>query len=473
MRTEPLFSKLEHDVFFNRGVASSQAYTRKFGNKRPDDPRLSPAQRTEARQWLSRDLDEALLEFIKRAEKGDTLLCCFYEFRYQPVAEALKAALDRGVNVRLIVDAKKNAENFPRNDNQALIKKVGIPKTNVILREARPANIQHNKFMVLLKGKSQAPTEVWTGSTNISEGGIHGQTNVGHWVRSKEAARKFKDYWEVLSADPGGRAGDDRSTVGRKNKAFRAEVEKILDAPVAWKKVATGVTPVFSPRNGPGVLDMYAAMVDEAKGLSCITLAFGISQVFKKALSDNRKDSHIGFFLLEKEDKPNPRAKDPFVAINAGNNVYKAWGSYLQEPLYQWTKETNAKILKLNNHVSYIHSKFLLMDPLSKDPIVVTGSANFSKASTNENDENMLVIRGDQRVADIYFTEFNRLFYHYYFRSVQEATMKRLSKAEKRHSDEQSLFLCETDAWLKTYKPDSLKQKRVDIFARMDGFAAA
>jgi phosphatidylserine/phosphatidylglycerophosphate/cardiolipin synthase-like enzyme len=47
----------------------------------------------------------------------------------------------------------------------------------------------------------------------------------------------------------------------------------------------------------------------------------------------------------------------------------------------------------LNHHVSYIHSKFQLMDPLSADPIVVTGSANFSAASTNDNDENMLVIR--------------------------------------------------------------------------------
>jgi len=65
--------------------------------------------------------------------------------------------------------------------------------------------------------------------------------------------------------------------------------------------------------------------------------------------------------------------------------------------------------------------KFLLMDPLGDDPIVVTGSANFSEASTNDNDENMLLIRGNQRVADIYFTEFNRLFNHYYFRSINEA----------------------------------------------------
>jgi phosphatidylserine/phosphatidylglycerophosphate/cardiolipin synthase-like enzyme len=78
--------------------------------------------------------------------------------------------------------------------------------------------------------------------------------------------------------------------------------------------------------------------------------------------------------------------------------------------------------MQLNQHVSYIHSKFLLSDPLGDDPIIVTGSANFSKASTNDNDENMILIRGDQRATDIYFTEFNRLFFHYYFRSVVQDT---------------------------------------------------
>jgi len=116
-------------------------------------------------------------------------------------------------------------------------------------------------------------------------------------------------------------------------------------------------------------------------------------------------------------------------------------------------------------HVSYIHSKFLLMDPLSRDPIVVTGSANFSDDSTNDNDENMLIIRGEQRVADIYFTEFNRLFNHYYFRSVYEA----LKKAQKANADV-SAFLAEDDGWLDKYKKGKLRAKRVNIYARMDGF---
>jgi phosphatidylserine/phosphatidylglycerophosphate/cardiolipin synthase-like enzyme len=31
------------------------------------------------------------------------------------------------------------------------------------------------------------------------------------------------------------------------------------------------------------------------------------------------------------------------------------------------------------NRNRYIHNKFMLVDPLSQDPLVVTGSANFSR----------------------------------------------------------------------------------------------
>jgi phosphatidylserine/phosphatidylglycerophosphate/cardiolipin synthase-like enzyme len=481
IRTEPQFSALSHDVFFNRGVASSQAYAREFKNQSPAHlDATNPAEAKRAREWLSRKLDDAILKFIGNANKNDTLLCCFYEFRYEPVVQALKDAIDRGVNVKIIVDAKVNEtkdkngkvhESFPREENLRMIGKVKIPDANIIKRQAKPNDIAHNKYMVLLKGTSKQPAEVWTGSTNISDGGIHGQTNVGHWVRDKDVAAKYQAYWQLLSGDPGPKAGANATVSRAENKKLRDAVEALLATPKKFADLKTGVTPIFSPRTGSGVLDMYAHMVDEAKGLSCITLAFGISEAFKDLLADNKTDSHISFFLLEKEDKPNPRSKKTFVRLTAKNNVYKAWGSFIKEPLYQWTKETNAGALGLNQHVSYIHSKFLLMDPLSKDPMVVTGSANFSAASTNDNDENMIAIRGNQRVADIYFTEFNRLFYHYYFRSVQEQTERMLSKKDKERSDKQSLFLVEDDSWLKAYKAGSLKQKRVDIFMRMDGFA--
>ena len=55
-----------------------------------------------------------------------------------------------------------------------------------------------------------------------------------------------------------------------------------------------------------------------------------------------------------------------------------------------------------------MHTKYLLIDPLSDDPLICTGSANFSENSLTNNDENMVLIRGSTRVADIYMTEFDR-----------------------------------------------------------------
>src|SRR5262245_45392205 len=107
VRTEPQFSDLEHDVFFNRGVASSQAYTPEFQNQSPSKlDETDSAEAKRARKWLSRQLDDAILRFIGNAKASDTLLCCFYEFRYEPLVQALKDAIDRGVDVKIVIDAK-------------------------------------------------------------------------------------------------------------------------------------------------------------------------------------------------------------------------------------------------------------------------------------------------------------------------------------------------------------------------------
>ena len=429
--TEALYSKGTHDVFFNRGVASSQAYAAQFRNL-PPSKITDPALKQKALDWLSRDLDDAVLRFIKQAKKGDGLLGCFYEFRYLPVAQELAAAIGRGVKVQLVVDAKDNSsvdkktgkvtEAFPRNDNLKMIKDAGLPRKQVLLREMRPDDIQHNKFMVLVP-KGKPPSQVWTGSTNLSDGGFHGQTNVGHWVRDAGTAEAFRQYWDLLATDPGAMEG--KTPEGRAaNAAFLAAVGQISPTLDPEVDIAAGITPIFSPRKGLAMLKRYIELLDNAQSLACITLAFGINKAFKEALSDHTPASPLTFVLLEKEDKPKKDSEAAWVSLSSKQNIYKAWGSFLGDAVYQFAQETNAKFLKLNVHVSYIHSKFMLVDPLGADPIVVTGSANFSDASTSSNDENMLIIRGDRRVADIYFTEFNRLFFHYYFRSVVEATSR-------------------------------------------------
>jgi phosphatidylserine/phosphatidylglycerophosphate/cardiolipin synthase-like enzyme len=478
VKTEPLYSKTNaHDIFFNRGVASSQAYALQFGNQPPDQIN-NAAKRKRAYDWLSRNLDEAILKFIRNAKKGDSLLGCFYEFRYAPVLDEFKKAIDRGVHVRIIYDAKVNEstdkkgvfhESFPREDNLRFIRKAKIPAANLVRREASENYIQHNKFMILLKGKKETPAAVWFGSTNLSTGGIHGQTNVGHWVSDQGVAESFKQYWDILSKDPGMQPGDTAAKRRADNKKFKESIEAIspdLEF-TTLDDIPNGETCFFSPRPKKEMLEIYAQILDAAENVSCITLAFGISDVFKSLLADNRQQDQITFMLLEKKDKPTKTNKDTFVYINSRNNVYKAFGSYLKDPLYQWTREVNTQTMKLNTHVKYVHSKFLLADPLSEEPVVVAGSANFSNPSTVSNDENMVLIKGNLRVADIYFTEFMRIFYHYYFRSVFEELKNKSAEGGDSLDAKATIFLDPDDGWLDKYKPGTFRSKRVRLFVEM------
>jgi phosphatidylserine/phosphatidylglycerophosphate/cardiolipin synthase-like enzyme len=173
------------------------------------------------------------------------------------------------------------------------------------------------------------------------------------------------------------------------------------------------------------------------------------------------------FLLLDKVDHVQPTKADPSVVLlNSTSNIYKAYGSELDTTLGRWVRETDNIKIKLNQFVSYIHLKFILKDPLGSDPIMVTGSANFSNASTRENDENMLIIRGDRRVAYIYFTEFNRLWGHYYYRSVVEQTKKtEPPPGQGKPHNYQDLW--ENTDWQLDYAPGKLRTKWVQQYIDM------
>lgn len=98
----------------------------------------------------------------------------------------------------------------------------------------------------------------------------------------------------------------------------------------------------------------------------------------------------------------------------------------------------------------------LKANPKPITPIVVTGSANFSAASTTENDENMLIIRGNKRVAEIYLGEFMRLYNHYAFREW----------AAKQPADSSPSFAhLHTNAWWKDYFGDTERSRQREYFA--------
>jgi phosphatidylserine/phosphatidylglycerophosphate/cardiolipin synthase-like enzyme len=386
-----------HDVYFNRGVAASQEYVRRFGDRSPDE-----VQNNQAYIWLSRGLYEALEDFIRSADPArDKLRVAAYEFTYDPFLALLRDAIDRGVDIRICYDGRESGEKMlPGKPNRDHVAAAGL--SGVSVERTRPKSaISHNKFIV--KVRDGNPVSVWTGGTNFSSGGIFGHSNVAHLVEEPAIAAKYLEYWESLATDP-------------TDAALTAAVETITPLPAA--PPPKGTTPIFSPRASLEALDLYARYAMSAKEGLMMTFAFGMNERFKTVYRTSTAPFRLA--LLERaaraqKDKAKQRAEEQEIQRlrNMPENIF-AIGSFIKtNAIDGWVKE---RLSGLNVNVRYVHNKFMLVDPLGNDPIVIAGSANFSDASTEDNDENMVIVRGNRRVADIYLGEFMRLWTHHAFR---------------------------------------------------------
>jgi phosphatidylserine/phosphatidylglycerophosphate/cardiolipin synthase-like enzyme len=418
-----------HDIYFNRGAAGSQAYARKFPDK-PDETK--PA--SEQMAWLSRGLFEALTGFIGRAAGDDAsdykLRAMLYEFRYLPVGQAFGAAKKAGADV----EVRYEAQSY-KDDNEAMITEAAIE--DICQPQRSRAGIRHNKFIVLIH--KDKPVAVWTGSTNISAGGIFGHSNVGHAIWDGEMAQRFLDFWDRLAA---------HDVTRKPLVTANLKVEK-TPAPKSSPPSDRMLT-LYSPRDDQDTVETlkwYADVMDSAQRILCMTFAFNLDDFFLKVLE--RKNDTLRYAVFDKNLTPDVENQIDQV----GNTVIAAGAKLDPGDLENFLFE---KLTGFNKN-QYIHDKFMLVDPLGDDPIVVTGTANFSRPSQSANDENMVVIRGNLRVADIYFGEFMRIFDHLYSRYIV-GKMKKLGI----HNPNAGFLKEETKDWL----PQNFVPGRKDLRRR-------
>jgi phosphatidylserine/phosphatidylglycerophosphate/cardiolipin synthase-like enzyme len=63
--------------------------------------------------------------------------------------------------------------------------------------------------------------------------------------------------------------------------------------------------------------------------------------------------------------------------------------------------KAGVKVL-VDNHPAIAHNKTILIDPASSNPIVETGSFNFTYSAEHRNTENVLIVRNDHSLAAAY-----------------------------------------------------------------------
>lgn len=285
---------------------------------------------------------------------------------------------------------------------------------------------------------------VWTGGTNFSAGGIFGHSNVAHLVEEPAVAAKFLEYWSTLEADP-------------KSSDFRPDVEDLTPLPSMPPPVGTSV--IFSPRSTLDALAWYAALAKRAREGVFMTFAFGMHDIFKDVYRTARAPFRLA--LLESKTRPLKEGSPERIAEeqaiqqlrNMPENTFAIGSLITTNKIDGWVKE---HLSGLNHNVKYVHDKFMLVDPLSGSPVVVAGSANFSEASTEDNDENMIVVVGNTRVADIYLGEFMRLYSHHAFR--ESLQWRKPNEPPKPLS---------TGDWWKDYFGNTERSIRRRFFARL------
>ena len=288
-------------------VFASRPYLKPDEVKRAMEAEGKQAESNSPYEMLSRGLDKAMLDFIGQA-KGPkySLHAVLFELTYAPAIQAFVHALESGAKVRIVHHAKREgsfslkyntsaetvsyattkvgkkkvreserpiksesnreilAEKVPDSflrDALEAIGNVGLKNgsdkkilkafDDMFIQRTQPGSLSHNKVIILLKDNK--PIQVWTGSTNITEGGIFGQSNVGHVVRDEKVAKAYNDYWKKLAEDPprlpkkpNKKTGKGGVTEDEAIATWTVKKQKDLDPRQAPPK---GITPIFTTQD--------------------------------------------------------------------------------------------------------------------------------------------------------------------------------------------------------------------------------
>ena len=297
-------------------------------------------------------LDDALVDLIAGAQTKIDI--AIFELERQNVVSALLSAKARGVTVRMVGDGDNAAQT-----GYVQLAGAGIPLHN------RPPSAQfmHNKFIVV-DGKF-----VWTGSTNLTDGGILRNNNNALIIESTTLAASYTAEFNEMYT--GARFG------GAKNDVVTSNSTTVNGALVEYYM-------------GPKEALLNQLLV---------------------RLSAADVSVHIMIFTFTRDDIRQAliAKKNAGVKVMAVFDQLQANGTYAEDVALaqagvpSWIDGNNNS----NGQGGGIfHHKVMVIDGNStSDPMVITGSANWTDAADADNDENMIIIHSAD-LARLYLQEF-------------------------------------------------------------------
>ena len=434
-------------AYFNRGLISTQRVSRAFkGN--PNKVSLLKKVATlgdPLRDSLSGDMVEALTGFMTRAKTSGKIYAALYELGDEQLITQLVGLKNRlfivlSNSVKEVpddtkkpvtgADGKKKTPKKKIDDNQPARDKLKKSTTNKWDRIMPNGHIGHNKFLVYVDKNDKAQA-VLLGSTNWTPTGLCTQTNNTLIIDDSKLADRYLKYWQELKKD----------TVSAKNdsKNLQGSALRGWDATGGTLKNISNITELhswFSPNTPkargsnkakekrPPDMDDVVKHINGAQhailflvfypGTPSIANWTALALKKKKDLfvrgCVTNKSAAEGFYYDLKGMTPPKKVKGDKTPVKEDFRVFgaEAFDGKIIPP--NWQKEL------LNAGFAIIHDKVMVIDPFSDNCVVITGSHNLGHKASFDNDENLVIVKGNKKLATAYTTHILDVYDHFSFR---------------------------------------------------------
>ena len=289
-------------------------------------------------------IDEILVAAIDQAQAAVDL--AMYDLNLWSLRDALIAAHQRGVTVRMVTES----DNLDEPEMEQL-REAGIE----VLGDRREG-LMHNKFVIIDRW------EVWSGSTNMTTGGVYRNDNNLVRIRSSRLAQDYTAEFEEMFLE------DDFGPGSPANTPY----------------------PQFSVDGIP--LEVYFSPDDNV--LKHILALVGGAQQSVDFMAYSFTSDALAEALLARA-AAGVEVRGVFEANQYSANVGTEFDHLLDGGLP----------VRLDGNPDHMHHKVIIIDRQT----VITGSYNFSANAEENNDENLLVIHSPD-VAALFLGEFQRVY---------------------------------------------------------------
>ncbi|MFT3678954.1 MAG: phosphatidylserine/phosphatidylglycerophosphate/cardiolipin synthase family protein [Ferruginibacter sp.] len=314
--------------------------------------------------YLDDTFPDTVAAYINRAKFSIDIVLYNYtsgsNSKVAKLANAINAAVNRGVVVRWIHDGTSSTSNTGLSLLSPAVKRLASPNySNYIM---------HNKFMVIDANAPDSNDAVaMTGSYNWSDQQTSSDINNIVFINSRQVALAFYNEFNKMWGGSGSEPDINNS---------RFSVYKTASAQTRFNVEGTDVEVYFSPK------DSLGTRLQRAISTADYDLFFAIY-----TLTSN----DVASLILQKYNS-GVYTKGIIDKFSTLFNAYKLLDTALGSNM----------LIKGSN--TLYHNKVLLADALhpESDPLVVTGSFNWSLQAQNSNDENFVIIH-DAAVANQYY----------------------------------------------------------------------